>query len=562
MERVTPSPVSNLVFRAKVLALQTRRLASDLAVRLEAFEAAPTAAGDVLVELRSRLWREDDPREWINERGKVHNLRVAANQLNGLSIPAGKTFSFWKHIGRTTRRKGYVYGRQIQEGCLIPARGGGICQLTNMLYEAALKAECQIVERHPHTRQVPNAPVNKPDATVAWNHIDLRFRPPQDLLLKVFLTADELVVQFVGEKRSKRTPLPLIQTKPSKAAASCASCGMDDCFRHKPVVATAGRRAVLVDRVWPEFVEFLQAQDLEEDLLLLPLDPRRFQRQAYEWPVEQAGEIQAATFDTLYRSWRSRRLASEGAARRKAALEADEALAKAYAQHLGPDVIRLTVYQQFLPFLWRDGHLGGRHYDVLMTRFPIAELQARLDAAAKASPEQKSLADFRAGDWIARAEQEALRQADRIITPHAEIAALFSDRAVLIPWHLPVPKKHAKGDAIAFPGPAIARKGSEIVRDVARELGRPVILAGSDLEKPGFWEGVEMRRPKQGEHWLDGAACVLQPAVMEDQSRKLLEALACGVPVVATQACGISPQEGLTLIDPRNALEATRLACS
>lgn len=552
MDRATPSPFSNALFRAKVLALQAQRAYEDATVRPKKFEKTQELPPDILADLTSKLWRELDPREGANERGKVHNLRLAAKQLDRIRIPAGQVFSFWKQLGRTTNAKGYVYGRQIQEGCLIPALGGGICQLTNMLYEAALNAGFEIVERHPHTRKVPGAPANKPDATVAWNHIDLRFRPLQDVVLKVFLTADELHVQFLGEKASKLLMLPLIQERPAKGANSCVTCGMEECFRHKVVEVRAGRTAVLVDRVWPEYAAYLAEQDLSQDLLLLPLDPRRIARPAYKWPVERCGKVHAATLDTLYRSWKSRKLAGEGAARRKAGLESDEALAKAYARHLGSDVVRLVVQQQFLPFLWRDGHLGGRHFEVLMARLPMVELQRRLDEAASKDPSRKSLSDFRAGNWMLEAERAALEQADRIITPHTEIAKLYPDKTTLLPWTLPSAKQVTRGDAIAFPGPAIARKGSDIVRKVAKELNLPVILAGSDLEPPGFWSGIDLRLPTPAAHWLTGAAFVLQPAVMEDQPRKLLEALSCAVPVIATTACGLPPMAGLELVETQD----------
>lgn len=558
MDRATPSPFSNALFRAKVFALQGRRLGEDTLSRPKRFAKAEVLPPDVLLEVRSSLWREQDPREWANEQGKVQNLRVAARYLDRLSIPAGEVFSFWKHLGRTTRGKGFVQGRQIQEGCLIPARGGGICQLTNLLYEAALGSGCQIVERHPHTRKVAGAPTNKPDATVAWNHIDLRFSPRQDVVLRVVLTSTDLIVQILGERVSKRTPLALLQDRPSKSANSCASCGMDDCFRYKEVTVSRGRRAVLVDMVWPEYVAYLREQGLGDDVFFAPLDHRRLKRSNYAWPLNEVGELHTSTLDTLARAWRSRKLAGEGPARRRAALESDEALAQSYGNRLGADVVSLSAYQQFLPFLWRDGSLGGRRYEVLMTRLPIRELQRRLDVAASASPERKSLADFRAGDWMADAEAAALAEAERIITPHTEIAALFPEKAVLLPWVLPPVREVGPGSAIAFPGPAIARKGSEVVRDIARELDVKVVLAGSDLESPGFWDGVELRRPAPGSSWLDGVSCVVQPAVMEDQPRKLLQALACGVPVVATKECGIPEREGLTVAERGEFVSAVR----
>ncbi|HEU0049312.1 MAG TPA: VanW family protein, partial [Nitrososphaera sp.] len=102
----------------------------------------------VVAEARSDLWKLEDPSEAYLQFGKVQNLRCAIRRMNGVIMPADGVFSFWKQIGRTTTRKGYTMGRELREGCLVPSLGGGLCQLSNTLYDAVLKAGFQIVERH------------------------------------------------------------------------------------------------------------------------------------------------------------------------------------------------------------------------------------------------------------------------------------------------------------------------------------------------------------------------------------------------------------------------------
>jgi glycosyltransferase involved in cell wall biosynthesis len=48
--------------------------------------------------------------------------------------------------------------------------------------------------------------------------------------------------------------------------------------------------------------------------------------------------------------------------------------------------------------------------------------------------------------------------------------------------------------------------------------------------------------------WLNGVRLVVQPAIVEQAPRRLLEAIAAGVPVIATAACGLDPQPGLTIV--------------
>ena len=73
--------------------------------------------------------------------------------------------------------RGFVKGRELREGCIIPNVGGGLCQVSNALYDAALQAGHEIVERHAHTQVIAGSLAEQGrDATVFWNYVDLRFR--------------------------------------------------------------------------------------------------------------------------------------------------------------------------------------------------------------------------------------------------------------------------------------------------------------------------------------------------------------------------------------------------
>ena len=130
----------------------------------------------LIAQSRSPLWTSNLAEERQLQAGKIHNLRVAIRQLNGLHVRPGQVFSFWAQIGKPTRRAGYVAGRELREGCIIASVGGGLCQLSNALYAVALKAGCNIVERHAHSQVVSGSAAELgQDATVFWNYVDLRF---------------------------------------------------------------------------------------------------------------------------------------------------------------------------------------------------------------------------------------------------------------------------------------------------------------------------------------------------------------------------------------------------
>ncbi len=182
------------VFAVKSGLLKVRRSAINVLRRVRKWRVSG-GSGVVLGDISSDLYGDGSAAERGLQLGKVQNLRVAARALNGVVIPADAVFSFWAQVGRPTRGRGYVEGRELRQGCLIPSVAGGLCQMSNSLHAAAKAAGCEIIERHGHTAQVPGSPFPQgEDATVFWNYVDLRFRPRQDVRLRVMLSEHALRV--------------------------------------------------------------------------------------------------------------------------------------------------------------------------------------------------------------------------------------------------------------------------------------------------------------------------------------------------------------------------------
>jgi vancomycin resistance protein YoaR len=197
--RDKPTFRSSLIFHVKAGGLQIKRAAYN--IRPGGAARFPIKDGPsneiVIAESRTRLWAEGDDAEKYLLAGKVHNLRLALHRLNGAEIPAGGVFSFWAQIGRASRWKGYVAGRELREGCIIPSIGGGLCQLSNALYDTALKAGLEIIERHAHTLIIPGSLAESGrDATVFWNYVDLRFRSSSPFRIEATMDANLLTVRF------------------------------------------------------------------------------------------------------------------------------------------------------------------------------------------------------------------------------------------------------------------------------------------------------------------------------------------------------------------------------
>ena len=555
-----PTRRSRAVFRAKVVLHQAARGVRDCAAGPRRVpKAADTEFSVVAGQSRTALWSDERPGERSHQLGKVQNLRRATAAVDGIVVPAGEVFSFWRQIGRASRRRGYVVGRMLQQGCLVPAVGGGLCQLSNALYEAALQAGCDIVERHAHSRIViGSASALGRDATVAWNYVDLRFRPRRDLLIRARVERDALVVAFHLRPGDTTDPAPANGARPGRismpriVANTCATCETS-CFRHETGDVLGQNdhpTAYLLDENWPELQAFVAVSRRSNDVLGLPLDGGRWRLARYEWQTDGFARVGSAPFQTLARALAVRRAPPQGAARRQAELVGSERIAHRLARLLTPEIERVCVAQSLLPFLWRDGHLGGREVSVLMTRLPFGLLQARLDQAWAAHPERRTLGDFRAPAWLVEAEAEALDYAASIVTPHVEIARLYPGRVVELDWKMPGTKQLGGAEAlprrVAFPGPTVARKGAYELREAARALDLEILCLGSELEGAEFWDGIATCRPDSGIR-LDGVAAMVQPALVEERPRHLLAALAAGVPVIATEACGIAARAGVTI---------------
>jgi len=552
----TPTRREMAVHRAKVRAHQLLRGVSDRLdpMRPRAGERSARLVGaPIVAESRSPLWRREDPREWILQAGKVENLRVASASFHGAELAAGQVFSFWAHLGRPSRSRGFVAGRELREGCVVPSIAGGICQLSNALYAAALDAGLTILERHAHSRVLPGsaAEVSR-DATVLWNYVDLRFVAPFAMRIEVELSRDQLIVRFRG-RSPKATDRPIaLHLAAVSNAPSCLSCDKSDCARSVPAAERSGERAFVVDGVWPEFDAFVRSEAQPTDRLMVPMDGARWGRARYAWCSGAFGRRKIQTFEMqmIRRAVVSRRLAEQGAERQHALLQLDAQLARAMGSALTQSVTRLVVTQSLLPHLWAAGYLGGRQFDVLANRLPLASLQARLDEAARRHPQSKTAADFRAPPWLVAAESEALDAADRVITPHSAIADCAT-QSEHVPWILPTRATTPAATpgrprpTVLFAAATIARKGCYELRSALQGLDVELMAGGSQLEGPDFWRGVHRRAECSARPDL-----VVLPAWVEHAPRRVLRAVASGVPAIVSTACGLRGVAGIREVAP------------
>lgn len=130
------------------------------------------------------------------------NIRQALKSLDGVIIEPGETLSFNNAVGPRTQDRGYQNARAFMEGELITSLGGGICQLSSTVYNAALLAGFRIDERHSHSRIVASVPPGR-DATVWYGTADLQVTNtfPYPARISCRISGDTLSVSFIARRR-------------------------------------------------------------------------------------------------------------------------------------------------------------------------------------------------------------------------------------------------------------------------------------------------------------------------------------------------------------------------
>ena len=138
---------------------------------------------------------------------KVENLKLATKKLGGIVLKPSETFSYWKRIGKTSYRKGYLNGLVLcSDGTFKSGVGGGLCQLSNLIYWMTLHTPLIVTERHRHSHDIfPDVNRTQPfgtGATCSYSALDLQIYngTNSDFQLIVYLTKENLV----GEWRSSQ----------------------------------------------------------------------------------------------------------------------------------------------------------------------------------------------------------------------------------------------------------------------------------------------------------------------------------------------------------------------
>lgn len=129
------------------------------------------------------------------QQNKVFNLKLAAKTLNQVVIKPSETFSFWQLARYADKRERYKDGLNLIDGKIVGSYGGGLCQISNMLFWMFLHTPLEIVERHGHAvESFPSTTESNPcgtDATINEGWLDLKVRNNTNASYQIVIRFDE-----------------------------------------------------------------------------------------------------------------------------------------------------------------------------------------------------------------------------------------------------------------------------------------------------------------------------------------------------------------------------------
>ena len=148
-----------------------------------------------LFETSCPMYNRETGFDMVYQENKVFNLKLAAATLDHLLIRPGETFSFWRLVRYADRDTPYRDGLSEVDGKLTVQKGGGLCQLSNLLCWMFLHTPLTLTERHGHqVKDFPEPPSDAPlgvDATVAEGWLDLRVRNDTEVTFQIAISFDQ-----------------------------------------------------------------------------------------------------------------------------------------------------------------------------------------------------------------------------------------------------------------------------------------------------------------------------------------------------------------------------------
>ena len=138
---------------------------------------------------------------YFNEKdgGRCENIRLAARRLDGIALQPYGEFSFNGAVGPRTRENGYQEAKVISQGEFVLGVGGGVCQVSTTLYNAAILSGLTVLEYHPHSLRVGYVPPSRDAMVSAYSDLRLYNPRPETVYISAEVGADWLRFTLYGK---------------------------------------------------------------------------------------------------------------------------------------------------------------------------------------------------------------------------------------------------------------------------------------------------------------------------------------------------------------------------
>lgn len=154
---------------------------------------------NLCAEITTPMYNRNTGFDFKYQENKVFNLKLAAVPINWLLIKPNETFSFWKLVHHADKYVSYKDGLTVINGETVTAEGGGLCQLSNLLFQLFLHSPLTIVERTGHRikefPELSSDSLKGVDATIADGWIDLKVRNDTEKIFQLGIYFDEVNIK-------------------------------------------------------------------------------------------------------------------------------------------------------------------------------------------------------------------------------------------------------------------------------------------------------------------------------------------------------------------------------
>ncbi len=131
------------------------------------------------------------------DKPRTNNILLSAKAIDQYIVKSGETFSFNDVVGDRTAERGYQESTVFVYDQKVKGVGGGVCQVSTTLFNTAVYANMEIIERHTHKREIYYAPAGR-DATVDFPKLDFKFKNNNsfDVMIRAYTYQDKLTVEI------------------------------------------------------------------------------------------------------------------------------------------------------------------------------------------------------------------------------------------------------------------------------------------------------------------------------------------------------------------------------